>query len=68
MSVPKNRKHSDPLKTRTGKTRLGPLSLTKLQEMLDKARPKDKTKIQNRINAVKKIGKSKDGATQASPV
>lgn len=68
MSVHKNRKHADPLKTRTGKTRLGPLSLPKLEEMLAKARPRDKTKIQNRINVLKKIGKNKDSAAQASSV
>ncbi len=40
----------DPMKTRTGKTRLGPLNLVQLREMLDKSsRPKDKSKIQNRI-------------------
>ena len=40
----------DPMKTKTGKPRLGPLNLTQLQEMLDKtSRPKDKSKILNRI-------------------
>jgi len=40
----------DPMKTKTGKTRLGPLNLKQLQEMLEKAsRPKDKSKIHNRI-------------------
>lgn len=63
-----NVKHGDSLKTRTGKTRLGPLSLSKLQEMLEKAKPKDKTKIQNRITALKKIGKNKDSESQASSV
>jgi hypothetical protein len=42
--------HADPMKTKTGKTRLGPLSLNQLVEMLEKSsRPKDKSKIQNRI-------------------
>ena len=42
--------HADPMKTKTGKTRLGPLSLTQLQEMLQKSsRPKDKGKIRSRI-------------------
>lgn len=45
-----NVKHSDPLKTKTGKTRLGPLTVAKLSEMLKTARKKDRTKLQNRIN------------------
>lgn len=49
-----NVKHADPLKTKTGKTRLGPLNYKQLKEMLDKARPKDKGKIQNRINRLSK--------------
>jgi hypothetical protein len=44
-------KHADPMRTRTGKTRLGPLSMKQLQELLEKSsRPKDRSKIQNRIN------------------
>ncbi len=39
--------------TKTGKPRLGPLSLSQLKEMADKAsRPKDKAKILNRIRIV----------------
>lgn len=39
------------MKTRTGKTRLGPLSLSQLTQMLEKSsRAKDRSKIQNRIN------------------
>jgi hypothetical protein len=45
-----NVKHADPLKTKTGKTRLGPLTIGKLSEMLKSARKKDRSKIQNRIN------------------
>ena len=42
--------------TRTGKTRLGPLNLTQLSDMLEKSsRPKDKAKIENRIKILKKI-------------
>jgi hypothetical protein len=42
--------HSDPMKTKTGKTRLGPLNLNQLKDMLEKtSRAKDKGKIQNRI-------------------
>lgn len=44
-----------PDKHKTGKPRLGPLSLTQLQEMLEKSsRPKDKAKIRNRIAIVEK--------------
>jgi hypothetical protein len=48
--------HADPMKTKTGKTRLGPLNLAQLTEMLEKSsKPKDKAKIQNRITTLKKI-------------
>ena len=48
--------HADPMKTKTGKTRLGPLSLTQLKDMLEKStRAKDKSKIVNRIRALEKI-------------
>lgn len=54
---------SDPMKTKTGKTRLGPLSLAQLEEMLEKSsRPKEKGKIVNRITQLKKtlnVGKFK---------
>lgn len=43
-------KHADPLKTKTGKIRLGPLPVSKLAEMLKTAKKKDLSKIQNRIN------------------
>ena len=43
------------MKTKTGKTRLGPLSLNQLKEMLEKSsRPKDKSKIQSRIRTLEK--------------
>ncbi len=46
----KQLKMANPMLTKTGKARLGPLSLTQLKDMLDKtSRPKDKGKIQNRI-------------------
>jgi len=52
-----NIKHADPMKTRTGKTRLGPLNLKQLHEMLTKEnRPKNLGKIQNRIRALEKMG------------
>ena len=49
--IMKKVKHADPMKTRTGKTRLGPLTLAQLREMKEKsAKPKMKQQIQNRIN------------------
>ena len=52
-----NIKHADPMKTKTGKTRLGPLNLNQLNEMLVKEnKPKNRSKIQNRIRSIKKIG------------
>ena len=52
-----NVKHADPLKTKTGKTRLGPLNLKQLNEMLEKeSKAKNKSKIQNRIRALEKMG------------
>jgi len=52
-----NLKHADPMKTRTGKTRLGPLNLRQLTEMLAKeTRSKNKGRIQNRIRALEKMG------------
>lgn len=43
----------DPMKTKTGKTRLGPLNLVQLKELLEKSsRPKDKSKIVNRIRTL----------------
>ena len=47
--------HADPMKHKTGKPRLGPLSLAQLNEMLEKSsRPKDKGKIRNRIRILEK--------------
>jgi len=49
----------DPMKTKTGKPRLGPLSLKQLADMLEKtSRPKDKSKIQNRINELNRRGQA----------
>jgi hypothetical protein len=43
----------DPMKTKTGKTRLGPLNIVQLKDMLEKSsRPKDKAKILNRIKTL----------------
>ncbi len=46
----------DPMKTRTGKTRLGPLNVKQLNEMLGSCRPKHKMKIQRRIQNLIKNG------------
>ena len=52
-----NVQHKDPMKTKTGKTRLGPLNIKQLHEMLAKeSKPKNKGKIQNRIRALEKMG------------
>jgi hypothetical protein len=49
----KSRK-SDPSKTKTGKTRLGPLNVRQLEEMLEKSsRPKEKGKIVRRLSELK---------------
>jgi hypothetical protein len=49
MAVSKSKKRN-PMLTKNGKPRLGPLNLTQLNDMLEKSsRPKDKAKIQKRI-------------------
>ena len=54
---------ANPALTKTGKVKLGPLSLTQLKELLEKSsKPKDKAKIRNRIKIVEKqlhVGKVK---------
>jgi len=41
---------ANPMLTKNGKTRLGPLNLTQLAAMLEKSsKPKEKSKIQSRI-------------------
>lgn len=44
----------DPMKTKTGKIRLGPLNVKQLNEMLSTCRPKHKMKIQRRILQLEK--------------
>jgi hypothetical protein len=52
-----NVQHRDPMKTKTGKTRLGPLNIKQLHEILAKeSKPKNKGKIQSRIRALEKMG------------
>lgn len=46
----RNRKN-DPMLTKTGKARLGPLNLVQLTKLLENStKPKDKNKIQRAIN------------------
>jgi len=53
----KNRKHADPFKTKTGKTRLGPLNLKQLHDLLAKeSKTKNKGKLENRIREMEKRG------------
>ena len=51
MSVKKESRR-DPMKTKTGRTRLGPLNLAQLNKLMETARPKERAKIQNRIRAL----------------
>jgi hypothetical protein len=41
----------DPMKTKTGKPKLGPLNVTQLTAMLENCRPKHKNKIQRAIDS-----------------
>jgi|LakMenE01Jun11ns_1017448.scaffolds.fasta_scaffold9958427_16 hypothetical protein len=48
-----SKKTANPMQTRTGKPRLGPLNLNQLNTMLEKtSKKKDKRKILNRIALV----------------
>jgi hypothetical protein len=47
---------NDPMKTRTGKVRLGPLNIKQLNELLGTCRSKHKMKIQRRISTLIKYG------------
>lgn len=53
MSVKKESKR-DPMKTKSGRPRLGPLNLGQLNKLMETARPKERAKIQNRIRAITK--------------
>jgi hypothetical protein len=48
MSVKKDSKR-DPMKTKTGKTRLGPLNVEQLNKLLESARPRHVMKIKRAI-------------------
>lgn len=55
-------KTRDPMRTKTGKTRLGPLSFEQLNKLLEQTtRPKDRAKIQRRIWQL--VDRKKLGAT-----
>lgn len=49
------KKHRNPMQTRNGRTKLGPLSVDQLTKILENAssRKKTKAKVQNRINLLK---------------
>jgi hypothetical protein len=51
------KKQANPMKTKTGKQRLGPLSLKQLYELLEKeSKPKNKGKIRSRIRIMEQRG------------
>lgn len=50
MSAKKDSKR-DPMKTKTGKPRLGPLNVEQLNKLLESARPKNRAKIQRAIDS-----------------
>ena len=41
----------DPMKTKTGKPRLGPLNVAQLNKLLETCRPKNRAKIQRAIDS-----------------
>ena len=47
--------NSDPMRTKTGKTRLGPLNVVQLSKLLESAQPKNRAKIQRRIDTLVKV-------------
>ena len=50
----KNTKHRDPMKTKTGKTRLGPLSLSQLEELIMKTQSaKEKGRLRARADQLR---------------
>jgi len=44
---------ADPMRTKNGKERLGPLNIAQLEKLLGNARKKNVAKIQRRINVLK---------------
>jgi hypothetical protein len=50
MATPKGKKQANPMLTRNGKTRLGPLNVKQLSDLLEKTQQKkNKRKIINQI-------------------
>jgi len=49
--------HNDPMKHKTGKPRLGPLTVEQLTRLLESARPKHRAKIQRALDYKKTIQK-----------
>jgi len=43
---------ADPMRTHSGKVRLGPLNVPQLTKMLESAQPKNRSKIQRRIDTL----------------
>jgi hypothetical protein len=43
---------ADPMRTHSGKVRLGPLNVRQLTEMMKSAQPKNRDKIQRRIDTL----------------
>jgi len=43
---------ADPMRTHSGKIRLGPLNVRQLTEMMKSAQPKNRAKIQRRIDTL----------------
>lgn len=61
MSIKKVKK-TDPMKTKTGKDRLGPLNLAQLNKLLENAqRPKQKAKIAREIIRKEKMKEQQNG-------
>lgn len=57
MSNPKAKKTANPFKTRNDRTRLGPLNMRQLHELLEReSRPKTQAKIRNRISELVRRG------------
>lgn len=54
--------HRNPMTTKTGKPRLGPLNLNQLKELLEKtSKKKEKSKIERRISTLTKRIEEKNG-------
>jgi hypothetical protein len=61
--------HADPMKTKTGKQRLGPLNIKQLHDLLEKtSKAKEKGKIQTRIRELEKRGHKLPQETVAETV